>query len=459
MRSSTFILTLATFAVAPGVIAQTPAERQVVADIERFADSLIKSVPVAGVSIVVVRGSETLLSKGYGVADVRTGRRMTDSTASRIGSITKVFTAVAIMKLVDRGQVDLDTPIGTYLPGLSIPPVTIRQALNHTSGLPDSEGSAMQQWMTDRKPITTEFILGILATQPARTAGAAWAYNNTGFHLLGLVIEKVSGTSYEEFIQREISRPLGLNSTWMHPNRPAGAVETENYYLRDGRFVRDSLWDLPGIWSAGGMLSTATDLSWFVRALASGDITSKPALEKMITPTVLPSGARADYGLGIRLGAIGNHPKLGHTGSARSTRAAAAHYPLDSLTVVVLMNTEQDGIPISAIEIEGRIARMALGISTNRRTDLRLTSDSAAEYTGTYSDGAVQNLIAEKDGVLHYSRVGSTSPPVPLLYQGGETWADPEYAEFFFVFQRQGPKVVGLARYDNGWFVGVRARQ
>ena len=122
------------------------------------------------------------------------------------------------------------------------------------------------------------------------------------------------------------------------------------------------------------------------------------------------------------------------------------------------MNTEQDGMPVSAIEIEGRVARIALGVSTTRRTGLKLSPGKAKQYTGTYSDGTVQNLIAEKDGVLHLSRVGSTSAPVPLLYQGGDQWADPEYAEYDFIFQKNGPRTLGVARYDNGWFVGVRSR-
>lgn len=454
-------ITLAILALAitsTGVAAQPPAQARAVAEIDRFADSVIKSVPVAGLSIVVARGENTILSRGYGVADLGTGRRMTDSTASRIGSITKVFTAVGIMKLVDKGLVDLDADVRKYLPELTLPPITVRQALNHTSGLPDYERAAVARWQSERKPITRDFINGILATQPARPAGINWAYNNTGFYLLGLIIEKVSGKPYEEFIEHEINQPLGLNRTWMPGRAPKNAVETRNYYIRDGRLVPDSVWDLPGIWAGGGMLSTATDLMWFIKTLGAGDLTSKTAFEEMLKPTVLPSGARADYGLGIRLGDIAGHPKLGHTGSARSTRAAAAYYPKDSLTVVVLMNTEHESIPISAIEIEGRVARTVLGISTTRHTDRKLSPGDAAAYTGTYTDGAVQTLIAEKDGVLLFSRVGSSSPPIPLLYQGGDTWADPEYAEYFFVFQKPGAKANALARYDNGWFVGVRSR-
>ncbi|MGK2962948.1 MAG: serine hydrolase domain-containing protein, partial [Gemmatimonadaceae bacterium] len=323
--------------------------------------------------------------------------------------------------------------------------------------LPDYERGAIEQWVRERKPITREYVTGVLATQPSKPAGQNWTYTNSGFFLLGLIIEKVSGVTYEEFAEREIARPLGMNSTWMIPRRPPNVVETVNYHLVDGKLKPDSLWDLPGIWAGGGMFSTATDLTRLLQALARGEAVSPASRDRMLSPTMLPSDARADYGLGVRLGEMGGHPKWGHTGAARSTRAAAAWYPHDSLSVVVLMNTEHEDLPLTAIEIEGRVARIALGL-VSRREDLRLEPGEGATYTGIYSDATVQSLIAERDGVLQFSRVGSASPAIALLYQGDDEWADPEFTEYFFRFQRKDGRVVAMGRYDNGWFSGVRSR-
>lgn len=433
-------------------------EAAVVREIDRFADSVIRSIPVAGLSIVVTRGGRTVLSKGYGKADVAAGRDMTAATASRIGSITKVFTAIAIMKLVEQGKVDLDAPLSRYRPEIAAAGVTVRQALNHTSGLPENEGGAVQRWMTQRKPITHEFILGLVRDSVSRPPGQTWNYNNTGFHLLGMVIEKASGLPYHEFVRREILDPAGLTATFIEPESIAQIAVTKNYYLRDKTFIRDSIWDLPGIYAAGGMLSSAADLAKLLTAIENGRVLSARSVAQMRAPTILPTGARADYGLGIRLGEIAGHPKWGHTGSARSTRAAAAYYPRDSLAVVVLMNTEHEDMTTGGIEIEGRVARTVLGIRTVRRDDLRLDSARAETYAGTYTDGTVQSRITNRGGILHLSRIGSSSPAVPLLYQGGEVWADPEYAEYLFVFQKSGDTPTALARYDNGFFVGVRSR-
>ncbi|MDQ3244445.1 MAG: beta-lactamase family protein, partial [Gemmatimonadota bacterium] len=292
------------------------ADPAITAEIDKFADSVVRSVPVAGLSIAVVRGSSTVMSRGYGFADVSTGRRMTDTTPYRIGSITKMFTAVAIMKMVEQGRIDLDAPLTTYRPDIAAPTVALRQLLNHTSGLPDHEADAVEQWMTQRKPITHEFVLGVVKGNPARPAGQSWNYNNTGFHLLGLVIEKASGIPYHEFIRREIVLPAGLSATWIDGARPAGVDATRNYYLREKTFSPDSVWDLPGIFSAGGMYSSVADLAKFFSALVERRLVSARSVAQMIQATPLPDGVRADYGLGVRLGVLEGHSKWGHTGSA-----------------------------------------------------------------------------------------------------------------------------------------------
>jgi CubicO group peptidase (beta-lactamase class C family) len=430
-----------------------------VARIHAFADSVVRSVPVAGMSIVVTHGARTVMRRGYGVADVSTGRATTDTTAYRIGSLTKSFTAAAIFKLVEQGRLTLDDPLRKYLPDYSTGEVTIRQALNHTSGLPEYEGKVIERWLTARLPITNEYVASTLRELPARPAGRSWNYNNTGFHLLGLVLEKITGTPYHDVVGREITRPLGLRATWMEVARPSDVDQSLNYYLVHGRPQRDSVWDLPGIFSAGGMFSSAWDLATFMRALADGRVVGRSSVVQMTRPTTVPDGARADYGFGLRLGMLDGHRKWGHTGSARSNRAAAAYYPDDSLTVVVLMNTEHEDLPISAIDIEGRIARTMLGLPAVAARTLPLPAKATEIYAGVYADANTRSRIVEKDGALELSRVGSTTPPIAMLYQGADEWVpDGAFPAFRFVFQRQGGRAVAIARYDNGWFVGVRPR-
>lgn len=426
-------------------------------EIDRYADSLINALPVAGMSIVVKRGSSTIVKKGYGVIDIATGRRATDTSSYRIGSITKTFTALAVLRLVEQGRLKLDDPIDKYLGGLPVPGVTIRHALNHTSGLPDHEGVAVEQWLAKRVPITREFVEDAVRKGPSRAVGQTWDYNNAGFHLLGLVIEKISGESYASFVKREISDPLQLRATWIGEESPAMVDVSLNYLIVDGVLRPDSLWDLPGIFSAGGMFSSASDLAVLLAATAESRVFQRSTIDQMTRATMLPGGVRADYGLGVRLGILDGHRKWGHTGSARSTRSAAAYYPDDALIVVVLMNTEHEDIPVSAIDIEGRIARLVLGLGKWEQKDLPLSAAKAGEYAGTYADSRTQSRIRVSDGSLTLSRVGSTSPPLRMLYQGREEWVpDSELPAFRFVFQRLNEKPAAISRYDNGWFVGVR---
>lgn len=123
------------------------------------------------------------------------------------------------------------------------------------------------------------------------------------------------------------------------------------------------------------------------------------------------------------------------------------------------MNTEHEDIPISAIDIEGRIARSVLGISQDVHRELKPSAGEVAKYAGAYRDAAVESRLLVKDGSLELSRAGSKTPAIMMLYQGGEEWIpDPEFPAYRFIFQTNGGKPVAIGRYDNGWFVGVRTR-
>ncbi|MEO8575834.1 MAG: serine hydrolase domain-containing protein [Gemmatimonadales bacterium] len=436
------------------------ADSAFIKQVDAFADSVVKNIPVAGMSILVARGGRTVLQKGYGLADVTQNRRATDTTAYRIGSVTKLITAVAIFRLIEQDKLTLDDSLRTYLPEhASIGAVTIRQVLNHTSGLPDYTEAIPERWLVEHKPLTPEFIAGLLKRERSKPAGELWIYNSTGFFLLGQVIEKVSGVSYPQFIRREISQPLSLRATWL-PQEGAGPLDRSlNYRIVDGAFRRDTLWDLPGIFSAGGLYSSVRDLSALVHSIATSKILSRSSMEMMTASTQLPGGVRADYGFGMRLGSLERHRKWGHTGSGRSNRSAVAYYPDDSLTVIVLMNTEHEDIPIQAIDIEGRIARMALNLPSVVTKTLPLDADAAREFVGSYVDGENQYRVVLEDRTLVFGRIGSKAPPGAMLYQGDDEFVpDPAYPAFRFIFQRVDGKPAAIGRFDNGWFVGVRPR-
>jgi D-alanyl-D-alanine carboxypeptidase len=204
--------------------AQGPAARaRVVATIDSLAAAFIAEGPVPAVSIAVVKGRDTIVMKGYGLADVENDVAASARTVYRIGSITKQFTAAAIMRLVEQGKLSLDDTLGKLL---STAPtawrgVTLRRLLNHTSGIRSytSLGPRWQRrWREDMSPDT---IVSLVRDDTLDfRSGAAWRYNNTGYVLLGMIIERASGKSYATYLEEEFYKPLGLTQTYYCSEQP-----------------------------------------------------------------------------------------------------------------------------------------------------------------------------------------------------------------------------------------------
>jgi D-alanyl-D-alanine carboxypeptidase len=429
--------------------------------IDAIANNALKVVPIAGLSVTVVRGSRTIISKGYGLADVTRGVAAAADTQYRIGSITKLITAVAVLKLIEAGHLRLNDKLDQFFPEHhAVKGITIRQLLNHTSAVPDYERDAVARWMAHRLPITKEYIWSVVGRGRALgLTGETWDYTSSNFYLLGLIIEKVSRQPYAVFVEREVLMPQGLKATFMCSGQPPAKGRALDYIVEGDNLVPDTVWELPGIFSDGGMCSTAPELAFFVRALTTSRIISSESLANILRPTVLPSGMRADYGLGVRLGSLDGRRKWGHTGSgAKSNRSALAHYPDERLTVVVLMNTEREDTPISAIDVEAQIARVVLGLSAIAVKEIPLPK-SATAYAGIYEQKGGRWQVFLERGALRLKRLGSEASSTTMLYRGSnEVVPYPKYPDYRFVFQLLGGRAIAFSSYDGGWFTGVRRR-
>jgi CubicO group peptidase (beta-lactamase class C family) len=196
-RISRVVVLLVT--LASPALGQTPSRTALARTIDSLATSTLVEGPVAGISIAVVRGRDTVVMKGYGFADVENDVPATAATVYRIGSITKQFTASDVMRLIEQGRLSLDDSIGKHMPTLPVAwrGVKIRQLLNHTSGIP-SYTSAGPKWATRmRLELPHDTLIGIIANDPMDfPVGSQWRYNNTGYYLLGMLIERITGQPY-----------------------------------------------------------------------------------------------------------------------------------------------------------------------------------------------------------------------------------------------------------------------
>lgn len=302
-------------------------------------------------SVCLERDGRVLVRKAWGEADRDAHVRNTPATRFGIASVGKLFTAVGIAKLVEAGSLAYDDPVAKHIPGW-LPPgaegITIEDLLTHTSGL----GDFLEEVVNDRTGRTYERLEDYrrfaLETELPASPGTTFRYSNTGFVLLGAIIEKVTGERWEEWIRKNVLVPAGASSTtaMRPPGRDAG-IATGYHPGDDGSWERTDTLTAGRGSPAGGGVSTAEDLARFASALAEGRLVSKATLERMTTPRVPMAGTGKQYGYGIEIG-IGRQGRriYGHEGGFPGVGALVEIYEPDGYTLAVLSNTTGGAAPI-----------------------------------------------------------------------------------------------------------------
>jgi CubicO group peptidase (beta-lactamase class C family) len=297
--------------------------------------------PIPGAALVIVRGGKTVRTAAYGMANLETGTPATAETVFEIGSVTKQFTAAGILVLAQEGNLSVDDKIAGHLKGApaSWRQITIRHLLTHTSGLKNYTG--LDGFELSRRMTQEQFVARIAALPPDFAPGEKWAYCNTGYNLLGYIIENASGKSYGDFLRQKIFGPLGMTATGSReaganlPGRAAG-YETN----RAGQFIgRDT--NLTDVFSAGALVSTVGDLAKWNAALDTDGILTAASRAQMWSPVKLNDGATHPYGFGWFLEPWHGHANIGHSGSTSGFSASLQRFPEAELTVILLTNSDE----------------------------------------------------------------------------------------------------------------------
>ena len=350
---------------------------------------------VPGLALAVVRDGKPVKVRGYGLADVELNVPVGTETVFEIGSVTKQFTAAAVMMLVEEGKVGLDDRIAKYLP--PVPPawesVTVRQLLTHTSGIKNYTGLSGFEL---EKHLTKEQFIKAVSGYPLDFApGEKWSYSNTGFNLLGMIVEKASGQSYWDFMRARVFGPLGMTATTdrnprlVIPNRAAGYE-----WRRDHLEHRDT--DFTDLFSAGAIVSTITDMVKWDAALNGERLLKRSSLETLWTPAKLNKGESYPYGLGWFIESVRGHRVIRHSGSTSGFSSSITRYPDDRLSVIVLCNLGTEGV---AGRISQGVARMYVpALSLN---SLQPASDDDARSSALLRDALAQLLQGRPDPALY----------------------------------------------------------
>jgi CubicO group peptidase (beta-lactamase class C family) len=362
-----------------------------------------------GAAVLVVHNDVVLLRKGFGIANLELNIPIDPQQVFRIGSITKQFTAVAILQLVAAGKIKLDDDVATYVPDFPAigHKVTIAQLLNQTSGLPSytDEKSWLTTWRTDLKP--ADLLAFTKGKAPLFTPGTNWAYSNTNYILLGEVIAKVSGESYASYLQTKVLGPAGLqhtqydNTEELIPNRASGYAVAGPKKWKNAGYL-----SMTHPYSAGALVSTVDDVWKWDKALSEGSLIDKKLLAQAWTDTMLPDGRSSGYGYGWGIGTLGQFKTIEHGGGINGFAAYEMKVPDAGLYIAILSNSEAAGAFVGTGTLAFRIANAVLGAETDVKS-VTLGTDKVKDFVGVYRvKGGGKRAVTMADGKLFVQRTG-----------------------------------------------------
>jgi CubicO group peptidase (beta-lactamase class C family) len=429
MRHSALCAILMAVATTATTLAQAQSEQRLAAIAQSFADRGLFSG-----AVLVARGEQLLLDRGWGLASQEWQVPNGPGVKYLLASVSKQFTAAAVLRLVDQGRLALDDKLSAHVPGLPAAwsAITVRQLMAHTSGLPnhtqaDGLDKVRHQKMTPRE-LYASFRDAPLDFAP----GSGWNYSNSGYVMLGILIEQLSGKSYAEFVHTELFKPLGMagagvaHSEVIVPQLASGYVNT-GAALRPAAFLNMSV-----PYSAGAMYGTTGDLLKWQRGLYGGAVLSPSSLQAMTTPV------RNQYALGLNVAPPGQPLAYGHSGGIDGFSTYLHYEPALKLTVAVLSNQESAAAPALALKLAAAAGGVVVVLPEERKL-VSLPAAALARVEGSYRLKTEQTLWVHKRGDTLWARLGN-QPWAELGAQSASSFYAPSVdAELRFDLPAEGP--------------------
>jgi CubicO group peptidase (beta-lactamase class C family) len=379
------------------VMAQPPAapNKALPTAINEVLEKTFKS-DEPGAAVIVVRDGKVVFRKGYGKANLELGVPVEPDMVFRLGSITKQFTAVATLMLAEQGKLSLDDDITKFLPDYPTKGqrITIEHLLTHTSGI--KSYTSLPEWLALwRKDLTVKEIIDLFKNQPMDFApGERWSYSNSGYILLGAIIEKVSGQTYQEFVEKNIFAPLGMKHSYydvtvrLIPRRVVGYSKANEGY-QNAAYL-----SMTQPFSAGALMSSVDDLALWDAALYTEKLVKQQSLKRAWTPRLLNNGKSTHYGYGWSMSTYEGHPIIEHSGGVNGFATDALRMPADRIFVAILTN--KDSMSPGAVAFE--VAALAIGKPYQEPAAIKLTASQLDQYVGVYQLDEKEEVIIRRDG-------------------------------------------------------------
>jgi CubicO group peptidase (beta-lactamase class C family) len=451
MLNPHFRASLTALALLTGTAASGSAQANratLVKNLDSLAGSGVLENRVVGIAAAVVRGNDTLLLKGYGKADVEWNVPMPADAVFEIGSVTKQFTAVAILQLRDAGKLSLDDDITKWLPDFDTRgnKVTIRRLLDHTSGIKGLTEMPEFGNLVSNPRFPRDSAYALIKRYPFEfRTGEAQIYNNSAFWLLGLIVEKASGGTYEDYVEKKLFEPLGMKRSMYCNSGENVERRAHGYGVQNGAIRRAPANVHTWPFSAGSLCSTAGDLVTWVKALHGGKVLSQKSYAEMITPSKLNDGTPLRYNMGLAIGKDSRGINyIGHGGSIAGFVSEVGWYPDAQTAIVVLFNSSGNMDPGA---VGGELAAELLPVTL---PTIKQFAGDVTPLLGRYKGPSRgrEMIIEVTQGAqgLVVSANGSPARPLPWV----DAWTFRQ-GNSFLTFRRAGSSGPATElRFDGG---------
>lgn len=408
----------------------------------------------SGVSVLVSENGEILYEKGFGYADIGNKVPVTSDTKFRIGSITKQFIAASILKLQEDGKLSVQDRLSKFLPDFPRgDEVTIYHLLTHTSGIHSyTDRPFFYKFIT--LPIAPAALIDTIKSYPYDfNPSDNWLYNNSGFFLLGYIVEKVSGKNLDNYLKETFFKPLGMNNTGIYNTNVLLDNEAYGYSYDNGTLIKAINWDMSWAGGAGALYSTTKDLYTWNEAVFNGKVLSDESLKAAFTPVVLNNKQKIDYGYGWALQDYRGYKFISHGGGLDGFVTYLERQPEKKITVVVLCNSTPPPDGIDPTANASLIAEYMLWPDMAKQSsfasDISVDENILKSYVGRYDYGQGAVMIVTLEGTQLYAQLtGQAKYPIFPSSNNEFNWKIVE-ASVIFVMDEKG-NVTHAVHHQSG---------
>ena len=427
---------------------QTKQDKQLIKNIDQFINGKYSSV-APGCAVLIAKEGQVIFKKAFGATNMELNVPMQTDMVFRIGSITKQYTAIAILQLVEKGKISLQDNIPAFIKGSpdKWQNITIENLLTHTSGIIGYDVLDFHIPNAIRIDFAPKQFIDSLAKLPLDfTPGTKFNYSNSNYLLLGYIIEQVTGKSYKDYLQENIFKPTGLTNTYY--DTPTEIISNRvNGYTRDSSAYHNADYiSMTQVFSAGALLSNVDDLFKWHQALTSYKLIKKETLDKAFTPHKLADGQVSDYGYGWFIKDWKGSKSIGHGGAIDGFRSMETFFPDQNIFIATLFNSDND----EYFSLFENITNLVIGKSFQTSyKDLKISDTILNSYAGIYkfAEDSTQFLkVYKRDNRLYAELSNGSGSNMTLLAQSETLFYLPDVRRIptTIEFIKTNGKVTGL---------------